>query len=121
MLDTATQGLEFISAIYTGIVVGIFYEVCRIIRKLSRNNKIISAIADTLFWCGVGVILFLANLIINGARARWYLFAGNLLGIVLHFYSTGIIMNYIYQVAGRKRKARLMETEGKNGKEKNQT
>ncbi|HOV69187.1 MAG TPA: spore cortex biosynthesis protein YabQ [Clostridia bacterium] len=97
MLDTGAQGYEFLSAVYAGIVLGLIYEACRIVRRIV-NSAVVSAIMDTLFWIAAGVWVFGAFYLINGARLRMYLILGIFVGLLLHFYSTGIIINYICNI-----------------------
>jgi spore cortex biosynthesis protein YabQ len=94
MLDTGAQGYEFLSAVYAGVVLGLIYEACRTVRRI-LNNAVVCGITDTLFWIAAGVWVFGAFYLINGARPRMYLILGIFVGLLLHFYGTGIIISYI--------------------------
>ena len=106
MSNTVTQGAEFLAAVYTGVLVGAFYELCRLLRRACRGNPIISAVVDAGFWLVTGGGVFLCTYLINGARPRWHLYLGILLGMALHFYSFGIIIRKIRAVLRHRLSAR---------------
>lgn len=75
----------FISTIITGLVVGVMFDIYRVIRGLNSPNKIMTAISDILFWILAAVTTFVVFLYTNNGDIRYYTFVGLLLGLYIYF------------------------------------
>lgn len=68
----------------TGIVIGILFDVFRILRKSFKTADIVTYLQDILFWLiTVGIILF-SIFQFNHGEIRSYVFIGIVLGVVLY-------------------------------------
>ena len=72
------QLYTFLIFILVGMVIGITYDIFRILRKSFKTIDIITYIQDFLFWIITGVIL---------GELRSYIFIGILLGLILYMLS----------------------------------
>ena len=70
--------------VLTGIVIGILFDIFRIIRKSFKTSDIITYIHDFLFWILTGAILLFSIFTFNNGELRGYIFIGIILGIVLY-------------------------------------
>ena len=70
--------------ILTGVVIGVVFDIFRIIRKSFKTSDIITYIEDILFWCLTGFILLFSIFAFNQGELRAYVFIGIILGIIFH-------------------------------------
>ena len=77
------QLYTFLIFILVGMVIGITYDIFRILRKSFRTIDFITYIQDFLFWIITGVILLYSIFTFNNGELRSYIFIGILLGLIL--------------------------------------
>jgi len=68
----------------TGIVIGILFDIFRILRKSFRTADWITCLQDILFWILAGGIMLVSIFTFNNGEIRSYVFIGILLGIILY-------------------------------------
>ena len=68
----------------TGIVIGILFDIFRILRKSFKTTDIITYLQDILFWILTGAILLFSIFCFNNGEIRSYIFIGIVLGIFLY-------------------------------------
>ena len=66
----------------TGIVIGILFDIFRILRKSFKTADWITCLQDILFWILSGGIMLFSIFTFNNGEIRSYVFIGILLGIV---------------------------------------
>lgn len=81
------QLYTFLIFILVGMVIGITYDIFRILRKSFRTIDFITYIQDFLFWIITGVILLYSIFTFNNGELRSYIFIGILLGLILYMLS----------------------------------
>lgn len=79
-----TQFNIFINFILTGFIIGILYDVFRILRKSFKTLDIVTYIQDIIFWILTGIILLYSIFTFNNGELRGYIFIGILSGVVLY-------------------------------------
>lgn len=79
-----TQFNIFINFILTGFIIGILYDVFRILRKSFKTLDIVTYIQDIIFWILTGIILLYSIFTFNNGELRGYIFIGILSGAVLY-------------------------------------
>ena len=84
------QLYTFLIFILVGMVIGITYDIFRILRKSFKTIDIITYIQDFLFWIITGVILLYSIFTFNNGELRSYIFIGILLGLILYMLSISI-------------------------------
>lgn len=81
---TINQTYLFFIFILNGILIGIIFDIFRILRKSFKTSNLITYIEDTLFWV-ISAFSVLYNLFIfNNGEIRSYIFIGIILGVLLY-------------------------------------
>lgn len=84
----------------TGIVIGVLFDIFRVLRRSFRTANWITYLQDILFWILTGSIILFAVFTFNHGELRSYVFLGMAFGIILYMitisrffirYSVGII------------------------------
>ena len=78
------QSITFLIAVGIGFVLGIFYDIFRIIRH-SGLNKFFIYLCDIAFWLTVTITMFFAFLHVNFGEMRFFIFLGFGVGICIYF------------------------------------
>ena len=81
--------------ILSGAVIGILFDLFRILRKSFKTPDIITYIEDILFWLISGFLIITAIFKFNDGELRAYLFIGILLGIVIYIMLFTKLVNSI--------------------------
>lgn len=74
----------FLSFLVTGFVIGILFDIFRILRKSFKNIDWITYIQDILFWFLTAAILLYSIFTFNNGELRAYIFLSIILGIVIY-------------------------------------
>ncbi len=70
--------------ICTGMVIGIVFDIFRIIRKSFKTPDFVTYIEDILFWILTGFILLFSIFAFNNGELRLYIFLALILGLVIY-------------------------------------
>ena len=73
--------------IITGIVIGILFDIFRILRKSFKTADWITYLQDILFWVFAGCVMLFSIFTFNNGEIRNYVFIGIILGIILYMLS----------------------------------
>lgn len=83
----------------TGITIGIFFDIFRILRKAFKTPDIITYIEDIIFWIFTGIFFLFVLFKFNNGEIRNYVIIGLLLGIMIyiltiskHFIKANVII-----------------------------
>ena len=76
--------LNLIIFIFTGIIIGILFDIFRIIRRSFKTPDILTYIEDVIFWLLTGVILLFTIFKFNNGEIRIYLFIGLIIGLIIY-------------------------------------
>lgn len=85
ILPVNIQIYYFLSTVIAGIAVGIMFDTYRIIVGINSPSRILTAIADILFWIFCAMVIFIFFLNTNNGDLRYYTFIGLILGIFFYF------------------------------------
>jgi len=83
-LQIYQQLLSLIMFIVTGIIIGVLFDIFRIIRKSFKTNDIITCIEDALFWILSGFLLLFVIFKFNNGEIRLYSFVGLFIGFFIY-------------------------------------
>ncbi len=86
----------FLCFFLTGIVIGILFDIFRILRRSFKTWDIVTYIQDFIFWILTGVILLYSIFTFNNGELRAFVFIGILLGITLYIL---LISKYFIKIA----------------------
>ena len=78
------QMYSFLAYILSGVLIGIFFDIFRILRKSFKTNNIVTYIQDILFWIVTGLFILYVIFKFDNGELRSYIFIGLLLGMVLY-------------------------------------
>ena len=94
---TVNQAYLFLIFILNGLLIGIVFDIFRILRRSFKTPNIITYIEDALFWIiSVSIILY-SLFVFNNGEIRGFIFIGLLFGIALYmlFISKTIIKIFV--------------------------
>ena len=86
----------FLCFFLTGIVIGVLFDIFRILRRSFKTWDIITYIQDFIFWILTGVILLYSIFTFNNGELRAFVFAGILLGVTMYIL---LISKFFIKVA----------------------
>lgn len=78
------QACIFAIFIIVGIIIGILFDIFRVLRKSIKTNDIITYIQDILFCILTGIILLYAIFMLNNGEIRIYMFLAIFFGILMY-------------------------------------
>ena len=84
MTSNISQGYLFLIFILIGILIGVLFDIFRILRKTFKTSDLITYIQDILFWLITGIILIYSILILNNGELRAYIFLSLFIGITTY-------------------------------------
>lgn len=86
----------FLCFFLTGVIIGILFDIFRILRKSFKTWDIITYIQDFIFWILTGIILLYSIFTFNNGELRAFVFVGILLGITLYIL---LISKYFVKIS----------------------
>jgi len=110
MKTTAPQVYIFLITVYGGLVVGVAYDIYRLIRRAARKGRWLTVVLDVLFIITLGLIVLAVLYFANFAELRLFTFVGLALGFGL--YLAGL--SAFFQFIGRKIKQRIQAARKKD-------
>lgn len=75
-----------------GFLLGLYYDVFRVIRLVMRSGKRWIVVQDLLFFLSSAVITFLFALAVMDGQLRFYLFLGEGIGFAAYYWTIGRLM-----------------------------
>ena len=81
------QLVTFFIYIVSGIIIGLFFDVFRILRKSIKTSNTFTYIEDFIFWVIVGIFLIWEIFNISYGELRSYIFIGLIIGIIFYMFS----------------------------------
>lgn len=91
-LSLAQQTKGFLLSLGFGFIMGIFYDLFRIIRISISKGKIATVISDILYCIFLCFCTFIFCLTVNEGELRFYLLLGAGAGFAVYYFSLGIII-----------------------------
>ena len=85
----------FLYFILAGMIGSVFFDLLRAIRHNRRNNTLIVALEDFLFWLLIGALFLSFIYLLDAETIRFYMFIGMFLGSCLYFLTFG---KYVYKL-----------------------
>ena len=78
------QAYLFLMFIINGILLGIIFDIFRVLRKSFKTSDIITYIEDIIFWIISGIITLYFIFYLNNGEVRLYIFIGIILGSLFY-------------------------------------
>lgn len=78
-----------------GVLIGIIFDIFRILRKTIKTSDFVTYIEDFLFWVITSIILFYSIFTYNNGELRFFMFLAVILGFVLYICT---ISSYLIKI-----------------------
>jgi len=101
MMSAANQAYVFLATVYGGLIIGFFFDIYRMIRRILRPGKWLTGVMDLIFWILMAIFSFLVLLYINYGQIRLYSFLGLGLGWGLYILSISQLIMWIFDIIYR--------------------
>lgn len=88
------QAYLFLMFSLNGLIIGLLFDIFRILRKTFKTNNFITYIEDILFWTltGISIIFFMYNF--SDGNLRIYMILGLIIGVLIYLITfSKIIIN----------------------------
>ena len=82
--ETLNQAYIFVIFILNGLLIGLLFDMFRIMRKSFKTSNLVTYIEDTLFWILTAFIILYSLFFFNNGQFRLYIFIGIFLGITIY-------------------------------------
>ncbi len=97
-VSTANQAYVFLATVYGGLVIGLFFDIYRMIRRIFRPGKFLTGVMDLIFWVIIALFSFFILFYINDGQVRLYSFLGIGLGWGLYILSISQLVMWIFDL-----------------------
>lgn len=97
-VSAAAQLSVILSAVASGMIMGLYYDFFRVIRKITRCGKTIVIFQDLFFWITSAAAVFYQSIILNGGYVRVYFLLTVLLAWSLYFFTVGKITMFMVNI-----------------------
>ena len=84
---TINQLQLFIIFLIDGIIIGVIFDIFRILRKTFKHKDYIIYIQDILFWFITGLILLYSTFVFNAGELRAFMIVSSVLGFFIYLFT----------------------------------
>lgn len=91
-MGLSSQVILFFEACILGFLLGMLYDVFRILRLSFPNGRVLIFLEDVLYFAVAAVVSFSFVVLANGGVLRAFLLLGEFLGAVLYFFSLSLLI-----------------------------
>ena len=87
------QALLFFIFVINGLLIGIVFDIFRILRISFKTKDFVTYIEDIAFWLITGAIVLYSIFIFNNGEIRFFIFIGIIIGVILYMmlFSSNVI------------------------------
>lgn len=78
------QAYLFLIFVVNGIVIGLLFDIFRILRRSFKTSDFITYIEDILFWILTGLTILYSIFVFNNGEIRLFMFFGIAIGITIY-------------------------------------
>ena len=78
------QAYLFLIFTINGIIIGLLFDIFRILRRSFKTSDIVTYVQDLLFWVLTGFILLYSIFTFSDGEVRFYMFLGVFLGCMIY-------------------------------------
>ncbi len=91
IISLSTQTKGFLFSVGFGVIIGVLYDLLRIVRLCLTGKSFFVAVFDIVFAVSAAVLSFLFFLTVTDGEIRLYILFGEMLGFLIYYFSFGII------------------------------
>ena len=92
----SNQASLFLIFTIEGIIIGLIFDIFRILRKSFKTTDIVTYIEDILFWLITGILILYTIFVFNYGEIRFFMFVGIFLGAMLYML---LISRYVIKIS----------------------
>lgn len=93
------QAYLFLIFTFTGLAIGILFDIFRALRKNFNTSDILISIQDILFWIITGFMVLYNIWYFNDGEIRIFMFLGIILGVLIYILTlSSIIFQLLYKI-----------------------
>lgn len=94
-----SQAYLFLVFSLTGIVIGILFDIFRVLRRNIKTLDIITYLEDILFWILTGILILYNIWYFNDGEIRLFMFLGIIMGILIYMLTlSNIIIKILSEI-----------------------
>lgn len=97
-LSLAQQTKSFLLSLGFGFIMGIFYDLFRIVRISISKGKVATVISDILYCVFLCFCTFIFCLTVNEGEVRFYLLLGTVAGFCVYYFSLGALVFLVSEI-----------------------
>lgn len=98
MFDSLFGGVIFLDFLFLGLIFGFIYEVCKLTKRLTKNNIFIVNTVKFIYFSVLGVFFCSFILRYCSGRVLFYTIFAVILGIILEQISIGFFFTKFYDM-----------------------
>ena len=104
------QAFLFLVFVVIGLIIGLLFDVFRILRISFKTKDFVTYIEDILFWIITGILVLYSIFIFNNGEIRLFIFIGIAIGVILYImlFSSLIIKYSVYIINFIKKVVRVV-------------
>ena len=94
------QAFLFLVFVLIGLIIGLLFDIFRILRISFKTKDIVTYVEDIVFWIITGILVLYSIFIFNNGEIRLFIFIGIAIGVILYImlFSSYIIKCSVYIV-----------------------
>lgn len=92
----SNQANLFLVFVVDGFIIGLLFDIFRILRKSFKTSDIITAFEDIVFWTITGILILYTTFVCNNGEIRFFMFVGIFIGTLLYML---LISKYIIKAS----------------------
>ena len=93
---------SMLQAVAAGLIMGVYYDVFRVLRRFISFCNLSVAIQDILFWITSAVYVFFVCVRLNNGYIRIYFVCFSLLGWAIYYFTFGKLMFLVFDSIAKK-------------------
>ena len=101
---TLNQAYVFAFSVYGGLIIGLIYDLLRLIRRVFHTKKILTIILDVLFWLLATSVGLLVLFLSSSGRMRFFPFLGYILGFAIYMVGVSSLFWWLVEFFQKKTK-----------------
>lgn len=90
------QAYLFLVFSITGVIIGVLFDLFRILRRTIKTSNIITYIEDVLFWILTGFLILYNIWYFNNGEIRIFMFLGIIMGVLIYMLTLSNILIKIF-------------------------
>lgn len=101
ILSMSYQAQLFLFCVFLGILIGVFYDLIRLFRRIFPHSLMTIQLEDLIYWILSAIFVFLAVLRKNYGDIRPFLILGLFLGVIIYFLLLSpVILKVFIRISG---------------------